>query len=784
MLKFSLIVPNTRYGSDYLWSILPSRGLLSLAACLKQNGFEVDYIDADILNLSHQSVLNRIDEFKADVVGITMNTFQVKAGTDLADAIRSHNKHLKIIAGGPHPSALRGKFLDDYPQIDVSCTGESEDTIVELAGMLQSGGELANVHGITYRINDKIYENPDRELIADLDRIPFPAYELVGAADRYPGAQPALKLPSMHIMASCGCPYECIFCTKSVWGNKVRVRKPEKVVEEVEFLHTKYGINEIYFQDDTMNAGRKWFFAVCDEIISRKLNKTMAFKTQFRVNSRLLDKKLLKKAKKAGFWMVFYGVESGNQTVLDTIKKRTTISEIERAFKLTHKAGIKTIAAFMVGNVGDTENTIKDSIELAKRIKPTVFCFSIATPLPGTDFYKIAKSGGWILSEDFSKWSQFTAVSHNADLTVEQITQLRDSADKHVREFFEIKGDDVMSQTPSIKDRIKALPVVGPAATRVKQFVKSCQQSLYLPAQSTPELKHSNNKQCVVSVQDQMKQQLKLIKKSYDEPKMTGLVSQLVTQEQVESEAFRQWCCEIKETHSYHRKLWEYVYVLQGLQEHNMLRSGMSGLGFGVGKEPLPALMAKRGCSVLATDMAVDLAEKIGWVGTNQHSNSEMDLNDRQICDPAQFNKLVSFMTADMNNIDPKIKSMKFDFIWSCCAVDHLGSIELAGKFLKETVKLLKPGGISIHTTEYNVLSNTDTLDNQGIIIFRRKDIDSLINNFHKEGYLISFNPHTGSGDIDMFVDMPPYAQQKHLKLMLGGYVSTSIGLLIKKPAS
>lgn len=474
MLKFSLIVPNTRYNSAHLWSVLPSRGLLSLAACLKQNGFEVGYIDADFLNLSNDDVLSRIDTFGADVVGITMNTFQAKTGMDLAKTIRRKNADLRIVVGGPHPSALRGQLLEDCPEIDISCVGEGEDTIVDIAKELQADGDISIIKGISYRRNGALYDNPDQELIKDLDKIPFPAYELAGDLKCYPGAQPVLKIPSMHIMASRGCPYKCIFCTKSVWGNKVRFRKPEKIIDEVEFLHNKFGINEVFFQDDTMNVNRKWFFNVCDEIIARKLNSSMAFKTPFRVNNRLIDEELLEKAREAGFWMIFYGVESGNQKVLDTIKKGTTIAEIERAFELTHKAGIKTIAAFMVGNLGDTEETIQDSVELAKRIKPEVSGFSIATPLPGTEFYEIAKEHGWIQSDDFSEWSQFTAVSRNADLTAEEITNLRDFADKQVREYLAKKeGGFVMSWlSPQFKNKVKAMPLIGPLSLLLWRAIK------------------------------------------------------------------------------------------------------------------------------------------------------------------------------------------------------------------------------------------------------------------------------------------------------------------------
>jgi anaerobic magnesium-protoporphyrin IX monomethyl ester cyclase len=131
---------------------------------------------------------------------------------------------------------------------------------VELTHAIVDGKNLSNIDGISYRIGDNIYENADRKLIRYIDQISFPAYALAGDLNRYPGAQPVLNPPSMHIMSSCGCSFHCIFCTKSVWENTVRFRTPQNIVDEIEFLHKKFGINEIFFQDDTMNLNRKWFF--------------------------------------------------------------------------------------------------------------------------------------------------------------------------------------------------------------------------------------------------------------------------------------------------------------------------------------------------------------------------------------------------------------------------------------------------------------------------------------------------------------------------------------------
>lgn len=392
MGKFLLVVPNLRYNSDnFLWSILPSRGLLSLAAVLRNAGNEVQYIDADIDNLSELDIICQIMSFKPDVVGITMNTFQAKSGYSLAKTIKGYDPGISILIGGPHPSALKEEILKDIKCIDIIAVGEAEKTIEEISDVYANKKTLNDVKGIVYRERDgSIKTTADQPLIEDLDTIPFPAYDLAGNLRRYPGAHPLRQSPSMHIMASRGCPFDCIFCTKSVWGKRTRFRSPENIISEVEYVHKNLGINEIFFQDDTMNLNRNWFYKVCDLIIERGLDK-LSYKAPFRVNAKLVDEELLAKAKRAGFWIIFYGVESGNQEILDKVKKGTTIEEIKRAFRLTQDAGIRTIAAFMVGNFGENHSTINDSIALAKELRPDSWGFSIATPLPGTEFHDIAR---------------------------------------------------------------------------------------------------------------------------------------------------------------------------------------------------------------------------------------------------------------------------------------------------------------------------------------------------------------------------------------------------------
>jgi radical SAM superfamily enzyme YgiQ (UPF0313 family)/2-polyprenyl-3-methyl-5-hydroxy-6-metoxy-1,4-benzoquinol methylase len=431
-VPFTLVVPNTRYRQDYLWSVLPSRGLLSLAAALRQAGHPVAVVDADLASLSPDQVSARAKAAGSRVVGITMNTFQSHAGLAVARAVKTADPGITVVAGGPHPSADPEDVLRE-PAVDAACLGEGEATVVALAEAVASGAPLDGVAGLAVRDGGRVRKTAPRPGVPDLDALPFPAYDLAGDLRRYPGAHPVRQPPSMHLMASRGCPFHCTFCSDAVFGKHVRFMSPARVADEVDLLHRDFGVREIFFQDDTMNLKRVWFEAVCDALIARGLPGKVVFKTQFRVNRALLDEALLARAKAAGCWAVFYGVESGSQEVLDLMRKGTTLDEIRRAFDLTRRAGLTTIASFMVGNAGDTARTVADTVRLCQEIDPDEFGFAVATPLPGTAFHRLARERGWIEIEDLREYSEFIPVARNEALTRVEIRALRDWADRTAR---------------------------------------------------------------------------------------------------------------------------------------------------------------------------------------------------------------------------------------------------------------------------------------------------------------------------------------------------------------
>jgi len=265
------------------------------------------------------------------------------------------------------------------------------------------------------------------------------------------------------------------------------------------------------------------------------------------------------------------------------------------------------------------------------------------------------------------------------------------------------------------------------------------------------------------------------------EPTFEQPVSQLATENQFYSPKFQFWCSQLHEPFAFHRKLWEYCYVSQVLEYFDMLKPGKSALGFGVGLEPLPALFASYGVRVMATDQDFKHAQNQGWASTAQYATEKNTLNSRNICDPYQFAQLVDLQTADMNHIDPNLTG--YDFVWSCCSLEHLGNLETGLEFIKNSLKCLKPGGIAVHTTEFNLSSYDDTLNSGIVVIYRYQDIFRLAKELTQMGYeVIDLNLNNGLGALDTYYDLPPYKQDPHIKLQINKFICTSIGIIVRKP--
>ena len=262
-------------------------------------------------------------------------------------------------------------------------------------------------------------------------------------------------------------------------------------------------------------------------------------------------------------------------------------------------------------------------------------------------------------------------------------------------------------------------------------------------------------------------------------PTLAEPVCQLCTEGQFTEPAFEAWCSALALAPNPHRKTWEFCFIAAALQRAGVLRPGARALGFGVGKEPLPALLARRGVEVVATDAPACVVASQGWVSTGQHAEGLDALSRPDILPDEALRRAVSFRAVDMNDIPGDLSG--FDACWSSCAFEHLGSIDHGLRFFENSLATLRPGGVAVHTTEFNLSSNDATLDTPSLSIFRKRDMEALLGRLAAAGHKAwPLNLHPGNGEMDQHIDLPPFALP-HLKLQVDRYVTTSIGLVVEK---
>ena len=266
-----------------------------------------------------------------------------------------------------------------------------------------------------------------------------------------------------------------------------------------------------------------------------------------------------------------------------------------------------------------------------------------------------------------------------------------------------------------------------------------------------------------------------------DEPAtLAHPVTQMCTAAQMDDPIYAEWVRRMSRVPHRHRKQWEFVFICRVLEYYGMLQPGRRGLGFGVGIEPLPAVFALNGVSSVATDLPAGDVRAEAWSLTHQHGTELSDLRDPTICPDELFDRHVRFEPADMTAIPAHLRD--FDFCWSSCAFEHLGSITNGLRFVEESLETLKPGGLAVHTTELNLTSNFRTISRGDTVLFRRRDIERLALILGAQGHeVMPIKYDQGEHPDDKFVDVPPYCSDVHLKVALARYVSTSFGFVVRK---
>ena len=373
-------------------------GVGYLGVVLEEAGFEVKIIDAPPLGWGIKQIVAETKKFQPDFIGLSVSTVDFNKAVKLAWALKK-SWSVPIIIGGPHVTALPEEVMK-FSCFDIGVIGEGEVTIVELTKALVNKRNLMVARGIVFRQGRKIIKTNPQPYIENLDSLPFPARHLMPVLSSYhPTPATYKKFPVGKVITSRGCPYQCTFCFRGVFGNKLRFRSPESVVAEMEVLISQFGAKEIRLWDDTFNANPERVKAICQLMIKRGLK--FPWTCLGRVDR--VDCQMLKLMKKAGCWQISYGVESGNEEILVSIKKGITKKMVREAIGATYKAGIQSLGFFILGLPGDTEETMKETIEFAKSLPLDAANFTIATPYPGTELWDLAKKRGFLKNISYEK---------------------------------------------------------------------------------------------------------------------------------------------------------------------------------------------------------------------------------------------------------------------------------------------------------------------------------------------------------------------------------------------
>lgn len=395
-MNFLLVYPPYSYPKK-----APPIGLGYIAAVLEQEGHVVKILDMSVMGIDNSDLINEIKDTKPGVVGISFMTNQYNNAISIAEAAKAASDATTVIAGGPHASALPLEVANEK-SVDIVVIGEGERTIIEVINKLENKESLEGVKGIAFKNGDIIAINERRELIEDLDSLPFPAWHLL-PLDCYtiPSTGGSSTKQVFALLSSRGCPNNCIFCdSHTVFGRRFRWRSANNIISEIKYLSEDFGAKQFDFVDDTLTVNRKRAMEICSQFIANKLNIT--WMCNARVNT--VNMEMLEEMKKAGCARIEFGVESCDQSVLNIMKKGITLKQIENAHRMAKEAGLSIGTFIMVGNLGEDSNSIKRTEECLKKLDTDDIYISIATPFPGTELYNIAKRNGWLRTENWSEY--------------------------------------------------------------------------------------------------------------------------------------------------------------------------------------------------------------------------------------------------------------------------------------------------------------------------------------------------------------------------------------------
>lgn len=412
LMKVLLLIPpidlHSRMGRlKQAGAVMPGLGVLYIAGVLERNGFNTTVIDAEGLGLDLDQTIRRILAETPDLLGVTATTLSIYQAAAVAERVKSGQKRIRVVIGGPHATALPHDTMELSSAIDACVLGEGENAFIRIAENIRDGREMdEGLDGIIFRKEKKLIHRSRILYMDDPDNLPFPAWHLLEGfpAIYRPPFHSYRRLPVANIITTRGCPHVCSFCDRSVFGKKVRSHSVGYVIEMIRKLVRDFGIREISIKDDMFVLSQERVYGICRGLQKAKLDITWS------CNARVstINDALLREMKSAGCWMISYGIESGSKDMLRKMMKGISRSQIEKALTLTRKNGIVSKGFFMIGIPEETVDTLNQTADYIKRLPLDEINVNLFTPFPGSQLYKEVLEEGFV--PDFRRMNMVDAV--------------------------------------------------------------------------------------------------------------------------------------------------------------------------------------------------------------------------------------------------------------------------------------------------------------------------------------------------------------------------------------